>query len=199
MKETVWLTLLALAICLTPPAGRPVSQSRDFDLADAAGRRHTAGEWRTARAVVLLFIGVECPISNRYAPEINRLVATYAPQGAVFYGVHSDPALEAAAVNRQAQDYGFNFPVLLDPGQVLAVRTGVTVTPTAVVLSPAGEPLYRGRIDNRYLDFGRYRDAGIQPDLRLALEAVLAGRPIAEPFTKAVGCALPPPAAQSTH
>ena len=193
MKETVWSMLLALAISLTPS-----SQTWDFNLVDAAGRQHTAREWRAARVVVLLFIGVECPISNRYAPEIHRLVEAYAPQGASFYGVHSDPALGAEVVSRQARDYGFDFPVLLDPEQVLAGRAGVTVTPTAAVLSPAGELLYRGRIDNRFLDFGRYRDAGIKPDLRLALEAVIAGRPIAEPFTKSVGCALPPPAGRST-
>jgi hypothetical protein len=75
----------------------------------------------------------------------------------------------------------------------LASRTGVTLTPTAVILSPAGELLYRGRIDNRYLDFGKYRDAGVKPDLRLALDAVVAGNPVAEPFTNPIGCALPPP------
>ncbi len=90
-------------------------------------------------------------------------------------------------------------PMLLDPAQTLAKRTGVALTPTAVILSPAGELLYRGRIDNRHLDFGKYRDAGVNPDLRMALDAALAGTPVAEPFTKPIGCALPPPAEQSTR
>jgi peroxiredoxin len=171
----------------------PFAQTpRDFSLPDAAGKRHTAQEWKAARAVVLFFLATECPISNRYAPEINRLVADYAVDGVAFYGVHSDPAIEAPTVRQHAQDYGFNFPVLMDPTQILAGRTGVTLTLTAVILSPEGELLYRGRFDNRYLDFGKYRDVNIKPDLRNALAAALAGQKIAEPVTKPIGCALPP-------
>jgi peroxiredoxin len=170
-------------------------QGWDFELLDAGGRKHTAREWKDARAVTLFFIAAECPISNRYGPEINRLVADYLARGVVFYGVHSDPDISPTAL-RHAQDYGFDFPALLDPAQTLAGKTGVILTPTAVILSPAGELLYRGRIDNRYLDFGKYRSAGVKPDLRLALEAVVDGKPVPEKFTKPVGCALPPRHAQ---
>src|SRR5215468_3824978 len=216
MKRVALLTLIALAFSLAHQMGaaqgpiensakqvesvaeRKKSPDRDFDLLDAAGRKHTAREWKSARAVALFFIGAECPISNRYAPEINRLVAAYSAQGVAFYGVHSDPDIGPAVALRHAQDYGFDFPVLLDPAQTLASRTGVILTPTAVILSPGGELLYRGRIDNRYLDFGRYRDAGVKPDLRLALDAVVAGKPITEKYTKPIGCALPPLGQQST-
>lgn len=217
MKGTAWWTLLALVISLTHQMSNGQSPTRksakqleratertkslawDFSLLDAAGRKHTARDWKAARAVALFFIAPECPISNRYAPEINRLVAAYAAQGVVFYGVHSDPAIGAQSVRQHAQDYGFKFPSLLDPTQILASQTGVTITPTAVILSPDGELLYRGRIDNRYLDFGKYRDAGVKPDLRLALDAVVVGKPVADPFTKSIGCALPPPGGQSTR
>ena len=216
MKKTARLTLIALAISLANQIsaapiliGNSVRQDErvnertkapgwDFDLLDAAGRKHTAREWKAARAVTLFFIGAECPISNRYAPEINRLVAAYSAHGVAFYGVYSDTDIGPAVASRHAQDYGFGFPVLLDPAQTLASRTGVTLTPTAVILSPAGELLYRGRIDNRYLDFGKYRDAGVKPDLRLALDAVVAGKPITEKYTKPIGCALPPLGQQST-
>jgi hypothetical protein len=211
MKSSAWLTLIVLVISLTHQTSnaqiptwksskqlervveRTKSPAWDFNLLDAAGRRHTARDWKAARAVALFFIGAECPISNRYAPVINTLVADYSARGVLFYVVHSDPAIGAPAARQHAKDYGFKFPSLLDPTQILASRTGVTLTPTAVILSPAGELLYRGRIDNRYLDFGKYRDAGVKPDLRLALDAVVAGKPVAEPFTKPVGCALPPP------
>jgi peroxiredoxin len=217
MKASAQLALLALVISLTSHmsdaqslAGNSAKQGEragesakapawDFDLLDAAGRRHTAREWKEARAVALFFIAAECPISNRYAPEINRIVADYATRGVAFYGVHSDQDVGAEASRRHARDYGFDFPVLLDPAQTLANQTGVTLTPTAVILSPAGELLYRGRIDNRYLDFGKYRDAGVKPDLRLALDAVIAGKPVAEKYTKSIGCALPPPGGQSTR
>jgi peroxiredoxin len=217
MNKTARLTLIALAISSAHQA--PAAQSLvgnsakqvgsvveskkapdwDFDLLDAAGRKHTAQEWKSARAVALFFIGAECPISNRYAPEINRLVAAYSAQGVAFYGVHSDPDIAPPVALRHAQDYGFDFPVLLDPTQTLASRTGVILTPTAVILSPAGELLYRGRIDNRYLDFGKYRASGVKPDLRLALDAVVAGLPVAEKYTKPIGCALPPPGERSKN
>ena len=217
MKTSAQLALLALVISLTSHMSDAQSLARnsakqgeragerakapawDFDLLDAAGRRHTAREWKEAPAVALFFIAAECPISNRYAPEINRIVADYATRGVAFYGVHSDQDVGAEASRRHARDYGFDFPVLLDPAQTLANQTGVTLTPTAVILSPAGELLYRGRIDNRYLDFGKYRDAGVKPDLRLALDAVIAGKPVAEKYTKSIGCALPPPGGQSTR
>lgn len=205
MKKTAQLTLIALVISLAHPLsiaqsqiGSPAKQSDwDFELLDANGRKHTAREWKSARAVALFFIAAECPISNRYAPEINRLVAAYSVKGVAFYGVHSDPDISPAAALRHAQDYGFDFPVLLDPAQTLAGKTGVILTPTTVILSPEGELLYRGRIDNRYLDYGKYRGAGVKPDLRLALEAVIAGKPVPEKYTKPVGCALPPLAEQS--
>jgi peroxiredoxin len=217
MKASAQSALLALVISLTSHtsdaqslAGNSAKQVEhagerakaptwDFDLPDAEGRRHTAREWKEARAVALFFIAAECPISNRYAPEINRIVADYATRGVAFYGVHSDQDVGAEASRRHARDYGFDFPVLLDPAQTLANQTGVTLTPTAVILSPAGELLYRGRIDNRYLDFGKYRDTGVRPDLRLALDAVIAGKPVAEKYTKSIGCALPPPGGQSTR
>jgi peroxiredoxin len=217
VKACTQLALLALVISLAHQTGdaqspdgnsakqfervveRTKAPSWDFDLLDAAGRRHTAQEWKEARAVALFFIAAECPISNRYAPEINRIVAAYSARGVAFYGVQSDPDVGAASALRHVKAYGFDFPVLLDPAQTLADQTGVTLTPTAVIVSPAGELLYRGRIDNRYLDFGKYRDAGVKPDLRLALDALITGKPVAEKYTKSIGCALPPPVGQSTR
>jgi peroxiredoxin len=201
MKRIPRLTLIALVISLAHQidAGRTKVQEWDFELFDANGRKHTAREWKEARAVALFFISAECPISNRYAPEINRIVAAYSARGVAFYGAHSDPDIGSAVALRHAQDYGFDFPVLLDPAQTLAGKTGVILTPTVVVLSPTGELLYRGRIDNRYLDFGKYRAAGVKSDLRLALDAVVAGKQVPEKYTKPVGCQLPPSAKQSAR
>lgn len=191
MKHRASSLLMAMWVLSFGAIGQQ-TQAPSYSLPDAAGRRHTAREWRQARAAVFFFIATECPISNRYAPEINRIVEAYAPKNIAFYAVHSDPELQAATAKKHAAEYGYNFPVLLDPEQALAAQLGVALTPTVAIVSPAGERLYRGRIDNRYLDFGKYRNAGIQPDLRLALDAVLAGKPIAEPVTKSIGCGLPP-------
>jgi thiol-disulfide isomerase/thioredoxin len=170
------------------------SETWNFALRDVNGRSHSADEWKRSKAVVLFFIATECPVSNRYAPEVNRIVKAYSGKKVLFYAVHSDPELSAKEAQIHAADFSYQFTALLDPEQALASRIGVSQTPTAVILSPQGEALYRGRIDNRYLDFGQYRDTGIKQDLRIALDAVLAGKAVAEPVTKSIGCVLPPPA-----
>jgi thiol-disulfide isomerase/thioredoxin len=187
------LTIVTLSFALIGSAN-PKSQAWKFSLPDIHGKTHSADEWKLSKAITLFFIATECPISNRYAPEINRIASEYSTRNVIFYAVHSDPDLTAEAARLHAVDFGYQFTVLLDPEQLMASRIGVTLTPTAVILSPQGGVLYRGRIDNRYVDFGKYRDTGIKPDLRLALDALLAGKAVSEPVTKSIGCALPPPA-----
>jgi peroxiredoxin len=166
-------------------------QAWSFKLADSTGQPHSPQDWQHRSAVVLLFISADCPISNRYAPTINQIASEYGAKNAGFYGVQSDPDITAAEVRKHADDFGFHFPILLDPAQVLASRYGVSVTPTAVVVSASGEMLYRGRIDDRSVDLGKWRDVPGKQDLRDAISAVLAGRKVIAPFHEAIGCFLP--------
>jgi len=190
------ITLLFLAQVFGRPiqlsAGNSSDGSWNFTLTDSEGRSHSPAEWKDSKAVALLFIGADCPISNAYAPEINRTFSTFAGKHVAFYLVHSDPEITAEQARKYSADYGYHFTVLLDTTQVLAKRLEVTITPTAVVLSPEGELLYKGRIDNRYIGLGQQRDTVTERDLRDALVATLAGKPVAERFTKPVGCFLPP-------
>jgi peroxiredoxin len=174
------------------PPEAPAAGPKEFALADTAGRKHTAAEWKDQKAVVLFFLGTECPVSNGYAPEMARLAKEYGPRGVLFWGVHPDPDVTAAAAARHAKEYRLGFTVLLDPGQTLASRTGVRVTPEVVVLSAAGQVLYRGRIDDRYSADGKRREEPSRKDLEEALRAVLAGKEPAAREAKAYGCPLPP-------
>ena len=142
------------------------------------------------KAVVLLFVATDCPISNSYAPELNRIITRYTPQGAAFFLVYPDPDTTLAAARQHARDYGFSCPALRDPAHRLVQRAGATVTPEAAVFAPGGHLLYRGRIDDQYLGFGRRREAATRHDLRDALDAVMGGRPVATPRTPALGCFL---------
>jgi peroxiredoxin len=164
---------------------------KSFSLNDAAGRTHTPAEWKKRKAVVLIFLGTECPVSNGYAPEMSRLARAYGTRGVLLWGVHPDPDVSAAVAARHARTYRLDFPVLLDPEQRLAGQTGVRVVPEAVVLSADGQVLYRGRIDDKYALDGKRRDEPRTRDLRQALEAVLAGRAVPVPRTPAFGCPLP--------
>lgn len=180
------LLLFAVAAVSAP-------QRWNFELSGVDGRTHTAEEWRDHAAVVLFFLGADCPISNRYAPEISRIVRDYSPKRVLFEIVYSDPDTTAKEADQHDREFGLKMTALMDPMQLLAARTGAAITPTAVALSPQGEVLYRGRIDDRYVDLATYRDAPQRQDLRLALDAILSHKAVAQPTTQAVGCFLPPP------
>ena len=201
LRIVIWASFILYFAAMAPVRSAAVGQVGqehagqrpwNFTLRDLEGRPHSAEEWAQAKAVVLFFIATECPISNRYAPEINRIVAEYSPKNVLFLAVHSDPDLTAEEALHHARDFGYKFTILLDPEQTMAHYLGVELTPTTAILSPKREVLYRGRIDNRYPELGQYRESGVKPDLQLALDAVLSNRPVAEPVTKSIGCQLPP-------
>jgi thiol-disulfide isomerase/thioredoxin len=177
-----WLVLLAAAAYgQTPPA---------FSFTDTAGRTHTAAEWSGKHAVVLLFVSTDCPLSNALVPELNRIEQSYEPRGIAFYAVQGDATVAADAVRQHVKEFGYLFPYLFDPQESLATFTGATTTPEAAVLSPRGEVLYLGRVDNRLEDFGKQRVKITQFDLREALDAVLGGKPVPHSRTHALGCAI---------
>ena len=175
------------------PAQNPASQSGRWPglaLSDVAGALHTPREWADKRAIVLLFVTTDCPLSNGYVPEFNRIARAYTSHGIAFYAVQADSTIPVEEVRNHAREFGYEFPYLLDPQQSLAALTGATTIPEAAVLSAEGRLEYLGRIDNRLEDYGRARVLVTEHDLRDALDAVLAGRPVPHPRTNAVGCAI---------
>lgn len=161
-----------------------------FALRDTNAVVHREGEWAKSKAVVIFFTTTDCPLSNNYVPEMNRIQKEYGARGAVFYAVQTDTTIPDAEVRRHAQDFAFSFPVLFDPHQSLVRMTGATVTPEVAVLSPAGSVLYLGRIDNRIEDFDKRRTVTTEFDLKEALDSVLTGKPVARPQTTAIGCGI---------
>jgi len=144
---------------------------------------------------VLVFVATDCPISNRYAPTVRALYDEFSTQGFRFFLVYTDPAMSLAAAARHRREFDFPMPALLDEGRRLVTWTGAEVTPEAAILDATGEVLYLGRIDDRYTDFGRYREEAAHQDLRLAMAAIVAGEPVPSPSAPAIGCYIPPLAA----
>ena len=145
---------------------------------------------------VLVFTRTDCPISNRYAPELRRLGQRFAGHGVTLRLVYVDPAETPAAIREHARAYGLGPDVLRDPWHELVRLAGATVTPEAVVFvaEPAGPRLvYRGRIDDRAVDLGRTRPRPRTRDLADVLEALSAGQAPALRTTTAVGCVIPEP------
>jgi hypothetical protein len=143
-----------------------------------------------AKASVLIFTTIECPISNRYAPEIVRLHEEFERQGIRFTLVFPNAADTADAVETHVQRFGYRMPTLRDPDQAIVKRAGVTIAPEAAVIDRTGRVVYRGRIDDRYVAFGVDRPSPTARDLREALSAVVAGRPVPVRETQAIGCVL---------
>ena len=140
------------------------------------------------KATALIFIAHDCPASNGYAPEINRLCADFGAKGIAFFIVYAETDLARTTAVEHAAAYGFKCPALLDTNLALVKKSGATVTPEAAVFSPAGTLLYRGRIDDRDAEIGRHRPAPTTHDLRDALDAILENKPVPVPITKPVGC-----------
>ena len=157
-------------------------------LRDAAGRMVEPLGERGQRATLLFFLTTECPMGNAYAPEIGRIAREYAARGVRCFAVYAQEKPEEIAQHLQA--YGLPMVGLQDPEMQLALRTGARVAPEACLLSPGGEVRYRGRIDDRAVKLGKVRLEPRVRDLRDALEAVLGGRPVAQPITPAIGCYL---------
>jgi len=146
------------------------------------------------KASVLFFITSDCPISNSYAPEIQRICSEYAPRQVACSLVYVDPDLTLADVKKHVKEFGYNgIPAILDSTQKLVHAAAATVTPEAAVIGPSGKVLYRDRIDNVYAALGKRRPEATEKDLRKALDEVLSGKPVSTPQTKAIGCYIPPP------
>ena len=143
---------------------------------------------RQARVIVFVFVRTDCPISNRYAPVIQDLSHRFTARGVSFWLVYLDPRQKVQEVRQHIKDYQYDLHVALDPKHILVKIAGVQVTPEVAVFSPQAQLLYRGRIDNRYVDFGKARPAPTRNDLELTLDAILSGRPVPQETTPAVGC-----------
>jgi hypothetical protein len=133
----------------------------------------------------------DCPISNRYAPEIQRLADEFSAKRVPFYLVHVDPQLTSADAKKHAKEYGYKLPVLIDRKHELVKHLKATTAPEAFVIGAEGSVVYRGRIDDRYAAIGKPRSQVQRQDLRIALTAVVAGKPVEVAETKAIGCYIP--------
>lgn len=141
------------------------------------------------KRLVLLFIRTDCPISNRYAPDLQKLYNEYSPKGIDFQLVYPESGLTPAAMEKHRREFGYSIPGLLDADHHNASRAGARTTPEAVVFV-RGKPVYRGRIDDRYVAIGRERPSTLHRDLEEVLAAVAAGKSVSYRETVAVGCAI---------
>jgi hypothetical protein len=176
---------------IAPGQGLPASLPGTIHVIDLEGHIVNPFADAGAKAVVFVFVCTDCPVANRYAPEVERLYEAYGQRRVSFWLVYADPREEPAKIRRHLKEYGYRVPALRDPEHRLVKRCGVTKTPEAVLFFPDGRQVYRGRIDDRFTDYGKSRTAPSRQDLREAIDCVLQGRPVPVATTQVVGCFIP--------
>jgi thiol-disulfide isomerase/thioredoxin len=145
------------------------------------------------RVVVLYFAATDCPISNRYIPEIARLKQEFGGAGVRVWWVYPNPGDTAEVVERHRRDFSIAGDAVLDWRQRLVAMAHVGVTPEAAVFVVEGGVLrevYHGRVDDRYFSLGRERPQAGRHDLEAAIRAAVAGKPVPQPGGPPVGCSV---------
>lgn len=150
------------------------------------------------RATVLLFVSTDCPISNRYAPELGRLAQTFSSSGVRFFLVYPNASDEDAAIRKHRESFPFPGETVRDRDHALVRLAQATVTPEAAVFDAVGRLVYHGRIDDRYADFGVDRPAPTRRELHDAIDAVVGNRPVAVPHARGIGCFIAEPTTPAT-
>lgn len=139
------------------------------------------------KASVFFFVSPYCPTATTFAPEMKKIAADYAKQ-ADFYFVHSDPDQKTEDILQHTVLNDIQSPVLLDKDQRLARFFTARITPETVVFSSEGKVVYQGRINDLYLGPTKRQRKATTQDLRDALDALIASKPVALAKTEAFGC-----------
>ena len=156
-------------------------------LRDLRGNRRPLHSFGGHKALVLAFLGTDCPISNLYLPGLVEMEKGYRRKGAQFLAVYPNEHEDLDEVAAHTHDRDVPFPVLKDFGQRLADALGVTRVPAVVVLDGDFVLRYRGRVDDRY-GVGYRQQKATRDDLAQALDEVLDGKDVSVPETEADGC-----------
>jgi hypothetical protein len=195
--------LHALAACLLtlaasqaraddPPAGAKLgTKIANVTFKDGAGKAASLYDLKDKKAVVVVFLSFECPVSTNYSPILAQMAKTYADKGVAFVGVCCTEGETAASVAKHAEEFKLGFPVHKDE-TAAAEALKAEITPEAFVLDHNFVLRYRGRIDDGYHERLKKNLTISSHDLRDALDELLAGKPVSRPLTEAVGCRVHP-------
>jgi peroxiredoxin len=181
------LALLTAIVLLSSilQAEEPKKKVNDFTLEDYKGEKHSLTDYKSSKAIVLMFIATQCPISNSYNERMVELYKDYASKGVTFIGINSNKQENVEEVRNHSEEHGFKFVVLKDWNNVIADTLEASVTPEIYVLNSKREVLYHGRIDDSSRE-NRVKSK----DLRAALDRILAGKTVEVTETKAFGCSI---------
>lgn len=187
MRRMVCLFLAGVGV--TSVAQNPSALPERPIKAAVGGSRWIPAE--RAKLTVVVFVTRSCPIANRYMPELGRIATEYAKRGVWLGLAFEDEETSAQAVSKHVKSFRATMPFFIDEGHRVARAVGATVTPECAIVDSAGKVRYRGRIDGFFSGNGRVGQNNYRRDLRLSLDALLAGKPVPAPVVDAKGCFIP--------
>ncbi len=173
---------------VAPAIGKKID---GFAMQDFRGKSHSLAELKDAKTVVVAFLGVECPLSKLYALRLVELAAKYEAEGVTFVAVDPNRQDAVTEMDHFAKTHKLSFPFLKDLNNELADAMGAVRVPQVFVLDAERTIRYAGRVDDQYgfdtgSGYAKFRVK--QEDLSNAIDAVLAGKDVANPITEAKGC-----------
>ena len=190
MKQSVlilflFVTVLVSNLFITEQSTASPVKELDFTLKDYNGKEYKLTDFNDSKAVVIMFIATECPVSNAYNSRMAALHKKYKDQGIAFIGINSNKEEDVSAIKSHASKNKFEFPVLKDVNNKVADNYGASVTPEIYVLDGKSNILYHGRIDD-----SRSESDVESKDLSNALDEILSGKKVSVAETKAFGCTI---------
>ena len=184
---TVTAGLLACAAAVSGAETRVGAKLDDFTLQDYLGTKHSLSDWQNKKAVVIAFLGVECPVAKQYGARLRELAGRFEPQGVSFVGIDANQQDSLAEIAHYAREYKIDFPILKDAGNAVADQLGAQRTPEVFVVDAKRVVRYWGRIDDQY-GVGYSRTSATRNFVAEALDDLLASKEVREPAQEPVGC-----------
>jgi len=157
----------------------------NFSLKDFNGKTHSLKDYKDSKAIVLMFIATQCPVSNAYNTRMAELKKKYNDKNVAFIGINSNKQESVSEIKSHAEKNKLGFAVLKDENNVIANKLKASVTPEIYVLNSGFEVLYHGRIDD-----SRDESDISSKDLENALNEILSGKKVTNGETKAFGCTI---------
>jgi peroxiredoxin len=168
----------------TPTVGFEID---DFALRDSRGTVHRLADWNDRPLIAVVFLGVECPLAKLYVQRLNELASEFESRGLQIVGIDSNQQDSPAELAEFVRLYEITFPILRDPGNLVADRFGAVRTPEVFLLDQQRTVRYQGRIDDQ-LAVAVRRASAERRDLAEAIEELLAGKQVSLPVTESAGC-----------
>lgn len=181
------ISLLFFFNTTTPTTWGEKRQAENFSLPEVVtGKNISLSDFKDSKAIVILFIATQCPISNDYNERMAKLFNDYQSKNIAFVGINSNKQEPIAEIIQHAKDNKLGFTILKDDKNLIADKFGAQVTPEIYVIDPKDfKILYHGRIDD-----GRNPAKITKHDLRVGLDELLSGGTVTTSTTKAFGCTI---------